>query len=1225
MENRTAIMLAGLALAVVAGSRLEGPGSGSSAKGAEQTDSAQARKPAPRRNPITYRTGPDLLRAFLGGAPDSAAASAGPKYELEVLVASLPDPWESHLDWSWDAQLEAIRRGFEASGFVTDRFWFPKPGDSTTIVTRQDTVKRVAAQVRPGIILFRRADPDSLQLRLLYVVGELPTSGVHKRALAAALEERAALYRDTCAWRIRAKHRLRIIGPTFSGSALSLRLTLLARLRQADTVEIVSGSATDLSNLRTLSSTAGPVLRFSATVHPNEDMNEALKRLVLEPLDIEPREVALLRESSTQYGSSVAGAPSYFDVPFPMSISNLRAAYLKAPAVPASAIQSPSLSVTPSPKLPLTLEDQTKPRENLPVASELTPPSLDLVFDDIARTLTRHGIRLVGLLATDVRDKLFLGAELRKRMRDVQLFTYESSVLYLRPEHNQALRGMLVLSTYPLAMESQWWTLGPPVPLRLSFSTDAAEGTYNATLFQLANPGAALDYRSVKDSANPRPDIWLSTVGRSSFLPLDVLSHGPFGDCYLAVPEGAPGACPGSDSLASGNDVEPAASSSIHSRLGAAGGLPFFAIMASALLLGLLAWFSWASERPDTRSLRDLLPAPFLPGEDLTLTPEAVQVNADARRLLSRVLDGSLLLHERLYRALAVLAVFGVFLDVSAIRLRLWWDGGEGRPVWLLVAALVALVSLISLGQALGTAWDLFCRYGQDAVTYALKTDWGTRTRRRLWLLEGASRGVVLLFGIMYLCFNIWFVVQVWSLGASEDLRFNLFFHRASQIGSLASPLLPLLLAGLGYAVWCAWHVRRISLLRRRCTFERACIQELEQPPEHESGHIVATFREDFRRAALGTEQVRWRLFLVMPNPGAIVLVIVIFLLLAWLWGQFGRTFEAIALPKQPGGANAFDWLLVSSICATLFATTWATYRFLAVWDALNECLEGVKSMPMVPAFDRLPAHATHLVRLRLPGESALRMAGTAANQQWIHLRGIYFQQADEFDRQIRSNSRLCLRIEELMRYTGVRDSDAHAEHSAEELRSLHAILREFWSTEPLPGQTAALLAGKAPEGGDRDVADTSSRIRRTFTDGVEHWIKAAEEYLAVQILEYIEWVIRHLRVLALFLLLSLLITTLLLSGYPFTPRQLVKLSFILLLLVTVGSILYVNTQMNRNEVLSRIAKTEPGKVTWDGRFVLNVITFGVLPILTLLGSEFPELRGALFSWLEPLKVILKQ
>jgi hypothetical protein len=124
---------------------------------------------------------------------------------------------------------------------------------------------------------------------------------------------------------------------------------------------------------------------------------------------------------------------------------------------------------------------------------------------------------------------------------------------------------------------------------------------------------------------------------------------------------------------------------------------------------------------------------------------------------------------------------------------------------------------------------------------------------------------------------------------------------------------------------------------------------------------------------------------------------------------------------------------------------------------------------------------------------------------------------------------------------------------------------------------------------------------------------------------DYIEWVIHHLRILALFLLVSLLITTLLLSGYPFMPRQLVKLSFIVLLLVSVGAMLYVNTQMNRNEVLSRIAKTEPGKITWDARFVTNLVTFGALPILTLLTSELPGLRSALFSWVEPLKIALRQ
>ena len=67
------------------------------------------------------------------------------------------------------------------------------------------------------------------------------------------------------------------------------------------------------------------------------------------------------------------------------------------------------------------------------------------------------------------------------------------------------------------------------------------------------------------------------------------------------------------------------------------------------------------------------------------------------------------------------------------------------------------------------------------------------------------------------------------------------------------------------------------------------------------------------------------------------------------------------------------------------------------------------------------------------------------------------------------------------------------------------------------------------------------------------------------------------------------------------------------------GSLIAVLVQMNRNEVLSRIAHTEPGQITWNGPFILNLFTFAVIPLVTLLSSEIPALRTAIFSWLQPL------
>ena len=85
------------------------------------------------------------------------------------------------------------------------------------------------------------------------------------------------------------------------------------------------------------------------------------------------------------------------------------------------------------------------------------------------------------------------------------------------------------------------------------------------------------------------------------------------------------------------------------------------------------------------------------------------------------------------------------------------------------------------------------------------------------------------------------------------------------------------------------------------------------------------------------------------------------------------------------------------------------------------------------------------------------------------------------------------------------------------------------------------------------------------------------------------------------------------------------RILFSLVLLVSVGSILYVSIQMNRNELLSILAGSDAGTVTWDKRLVTNLLTFGAVPLLTLLGSAVTSLRELLSSWFESLLRIIQQ
>ena len=59
--------------------------------------------------------------------------------------------------------------------------------------------------------------------------------------------------------------------------------------------------------------------------------------------------------------------------------------------------------------------------------------------------------------------------------------------------------------------------------------------------------------------------------------------------------------------------------------------------------------------------------------------------------------------------------------------------------------------------------------------------------------------------------------------------------------------------------------------------------------------------------------------------------------------------------------------------------------------------------------------------------------------------------------------------------------------------------------------------------------------------------------------------------------------------------------------------------EMERDAVISWISGTEERKVSWDRAFVARFASYAGLPILALLAGQFPQIRDALFQWIEPL------
>jgi hypothetical protein len=610
-----------------------------------------------------------LLGNFLGRPPrengeretlaaDLAQAARQQGYDLRFLVALVPAPPDPRLDQA----LEGIQRGFAQSEYLADRFWLPWTSEGANRFGG-------AGQVAPGLLLFRRTGDDGHSLALVFLVGETPKAGIHKAAFREALDLAADLQGAA------SDPTVALLGPSFSGSVESLRLALLAwkesegehQRRPSLSFTAATGSATAEGK-----DVEGPLAELGVplcrTVLPDETLHELTLGFLRDQMGWDEQRIALLVEADTAYGRSLlkteetegtkkpqatAKRESYEPspharlvmVPFPSHISELRTATEKATQAKTAAGAQPALP-SDSTVLDLDLTDPGQPADLVPTfTSDPTVPTRELVLENLLQGLSREGIRYIGILATDVKDKLFLAEEVRARVPDAILFTFDNGLLLAHPNYSQTLDGLLVFSSAPLLVEGAPWQ---PVSLsrvagrmRRQFGSELQQGIYEAVRYLLG--GQAV-----------RPRAWIMAVGNGSLWPVARL--------WVTVPQAPVRLC--------GETPPDAASLEVHQVEGNGfAGKDDLQILLVAVLLTVFAW-----------RLRRAALLEHVDGDH-------VERYAGTRGLL---VAGTVLL------ALAA----GLLLAVGSVP---WWARGhslEGRAVswqWVQIAYLGALALIYAL------------------------------------------------------------------------------------------------------------------------------------------------------------------------------------------------------------------------------------------------------------------------------------------------------------------------------------------------------------------------------------------------------------------------------------------------------------------------------------------------------------------------------------------------
>lgn len=340
------------------------------------------------------------------------------------------------------------------------------------------------------------------------------------------------------------------------------------------------------------------------------------------------------------------------------------------------------------------------------------------------------------------------------------------------------------------------------------------------------------------------------------------------------------------------------------------------------------------------------------------------------------------------------------------------------------------------------------------------------------------------------------------------------------------------------------------------------------------------------------------RIYTCLRHSGAHSRLVVPVALL-FLWLVLFRPWLHI----QSFESRAYDGLFAALLTLLYGALFFIWWEFVYIWRHLKQFLEFLERHPIRDAFSRLPKEFSWMPIWQSNGLSLNYVDLTRTRDALARIDSAYtprFRLAA-----IRSG------IERLQA--------AQAENRPLDVagyNSLQNTLREEIA-ETVWGSAARWSKGLS-ESYDRELSELKL-VGKTDLNELEI---LQDEFIALRCLAFIRFTLMQLRNLLGFITTGFILSVLAVNSYPFEAHHIISSSVVLTFLLLGVGIVLVFVQMDRDSVLSRISQTEANKL--NRGFVVRVVSFGALPMLTVLASQFPSFSGFLLSWVRPTLEALK-
>jgi hypothetical protein len=1154
-----------------------------------------------------------------------------PEQNIHALIATIPDPLHTRMAIETDRNLDAIQEAAFRSGWEFATQWLPwtlKAEAAHTPESKGSSPEAFDLEKLPGLLVFRsHFEPygNVNRLLLVFVVGETPTAGINGFQFQLARQTLARLGSDE-------PTSLFVAGPNFSGSFLSL--TRLLEESPGNThFELHAGSVSNSDYARAMllelqskgfvvgSQVANhPSVTFHGSTLPSASFHNHFVRLV-KTFGLKAEQAAELVEDETGFSFTdriLHQDRDEFPIPtyrYPRDIAQLRNIYNDA-AFTNSSVQS---DIKPARAVEFSLKDTQSGEDILPMFSTShTPVSQNAELQQIVHFLNRRSVRLVSLSATNVFDALFLAKVLAHNCPDTRIVLRGPDLLFVQEAAQGALSGVMAISPFPLFPEGAEWSRANaaldagirqrPVANDAPDSKRASDVITFATADQIGEFNAVLSLLQLREGHNPDRQPFEPAFARNAMFSAWVLVLAPTG--WLPV-----------DLYGQMNHVLP-------------------------IKQQTATWFDSSEAPPHQDKPLGPLPRARQGWTALCLAVVVfsfafcgwfIYLKFDSRKLVWSVLCLSDLDTAERGRAINVIVHSRYLCMVSCFASLALMNGLLLCPMWaahfsyggsiaLVLEVLVTLAYALCMGTAIYLLFLVPARVCDEGPLGTCPVN----TSISWW-------STVLRCGILTLSLGGFYL---WWCCCNNGVPGYLLCFRTLTLAAPVCPIWPLLLTTCGLFALAYFHLRRFTWGDRR-------------QPHLETSLFDEALCNEFSNLKAKLDRDLLRPFSVAMLPGLPLLTVTVILMILVLWMLFPA--ESLRSFEPPWFSTLLSALLLLLGVFTLLSFV----RFVRCWRILRAFLVSLNSVVLGRFFMHIPEFSgTGPVWIR---EIKLMSLATAVNSA-IALHNLEktcpsCSHTAEFAGKLRNV--LCpaggqgTRLDFIYAYAEFRRAAGTITQTLG-----NTIFRAYWRKNKLPFvgsgpaesshvpapttvEPRAEVAADAAVGTAKPVQVRSFRSAleylRSFSLNTAVTLVQAEQnsaapdespavsteayeyaarYVALQYSMYIGYVLHHLRNLLLCCVTCFVLVVAALNSFSFQAPQAMFQFLMVTLVVSAVTALMVLAQMERDPILSRLSGTAEGELGKD--FYLRALTYGALPVLTVLSTQFPAISRFVSAWIQP-------